>query len=77
MKTTIDLPDALLRRAETTAAERKTTLTELVIAGLNRVTASDADASDRERALARLRQGFHLGGTALSREETHGRRLVP
>lgn len=37
MKTTIDLPEALLHRAKVTAARRRTTLKNLVMEGLDRV----------------------------------------
>lgn len=40
MKTTIDLPDALLHRAKITAARRRTTLKTLVIEGLEQVLQS-------------------------------------
>lgn len=40
MKTTIELPDALLRRAKVLAAQRDTTLRELVIEGLQHITGS-------------------------------------
>jgi hypothetical protein len=36
MKTTLDLPEPLLRRAKRQALERKTTLKALVISGLKR-----------------------------------------
>jgi len=39
MKTTIELPDALLHRAKVVAAQRKTTLKQLMIEGLESVTA--------------------------------------
>ena len=73
MKTTIDLPDDLLHRAKVAAAQRKTTLKELVQAGLNWVMRSDTAASDRDEALAQLRKGLHLGGKPLTREKTHER----
>ncbi len=38
MKTTIELPDALLHRAKVVAAQRKTTLKQLMIEGLESVT---------------------------------------
>lgn len=38
MKTTIDLPEDLLHRAKITAAQRKTTLRELVVRGLEYAT---------------------------------------
>ena len=37
MKTTIDLPDALLHLAKVTAARRRTTLKDLVVQGLEQV----------------------------------------
>ncbi|MSU66855.1 MAG: hypothetical protein EXS38_12325 [Opitutus sp.] len=40
MKTTIELPDPLFRQAKIFAARRGTTLRELVVAGLQQVTAS-------------------------------------
>jgi hypothetical protein len=40
MKTTIDLPEALLHRAKVTAAQRSTTLKDLVVEGLKRVIQS-------------------------------------
>jgi hypothetical protein len=40
MKTTIELPDPLFRRAKILAARRGTTLRELVVEGLQHVTTS-------------------------------------
>jgi hypothetical protein len=37
VKTTIDLPDTLLHRAKVTAAQRRTTLKNLIVEGLERV----------------------------------------
>ncbi len=74
MKTTIDVPDDLLHRAKVFAAERQTTLKDLVIAGLDQVLQSASASGHREEALARLKRGFHLGGSALGRQEAHGRR---
>jgi len=73
MKTTIDLPDGLLHRAKVIAAQRRVTLKQLVVAGLELVTESPTDIPDRGAALARLQQGFHLGGKPLSRAEAHER----
>lgn len=73
MKTTIDLPDDLLHRAKVAAAQRKTTLKELVQAGLDWVLRLETTASDREEALAQLRKGMHLGGKPLTRERAHER----
>jgi hypothetical protein len=74
MKTTIDVPDDLLHRAKVLAAERETTLKELVVAGLDWVLRSDSKSSRRDEALGRLRTGLSLGGTPLSRQESHDRR---
>ncbi len=70
MKTTIDLPDELLHRAKIAAAERNTTLKELVQTGLTLVLRPTIPNDD---ALARLHKGFRLGGKALTRVETHER----
>lgn len=42
MRTTIDLPDALLRRAKATAAMRGVSMKELVIAAIERETRPEA-----------------------------------
>jgi hypothetical protein len=47
MKTTVELPDPLFRRAKILAARRGTTLRDLIIDGLQRVTdGSTAPAAD-------------------------------
>lgn len=73
MKTTIDLPDDLLHRAKVAAAQRKTTLKELVQAGLDWVLRSDTETADRTAALARLQKGLRLGGRPLTRDQAHER----
>ena len=51
MKTTIDLPEELLHRAKVAAAQRRTTLRELVFQGLAQVIEHpEADAEVRRRA---------------------------
>ena len=71
-KTTIDLPDDLLHRAKIVAAERRTTLKELVVAGLNQVVRSMTPAaSGQAQALACLEKGLRLGGHPLQRNQTH------
>lgn len=53
MKTTIDLPEDLLHRAKITAAQRKTTLKELVLQGLEYATRHempDPEVVRKERA---------------------------
>lgn len=44
MKTTVELPDRLFRRAKVLAAQRGTTLRELVVEGLRQVTESKGAA---------------------------------
>ncbi len=73
MKTTIDLPDELLHRAKVAAAQRKTTLRELMQTGLDWVLRSEADETVRPAALARLQKGLHLGDKPLTRDEAHER----
>ena len=73
MKTTIDLPEELLHRAKIAAAQRRTTLKDLVLTGLDWVLRNDSNTSQREAALGRLRQGIHLGAQPLTRADTHER----
>jgi hypothetical protein len=73
MKTTIDLPETLLHRAKIVAAQRKTTLKELVLLGLEQVIRSGADSADRQAALARLQKGLRLGGQPLTRNQAQER----
>lgn len=74
MKTTIDLPDEVLHRAKIVAAQRRTTLKELFLSGLEMAMRLEAEAPVREEALTRLRRGLNLGGRPLPREEIHERR---
>lgn len=73
MKTTIDLPDDLLHRAKILAAERRTTLKELVVNGLNYVLREESQTAVAQAALERLHQGLRLGGHALDRDQAHER----
>jgi hypothetical protein len=73
MKTTIDLPEDLLHKARILAAQRKTTLKELVQAGLQWVMRSEAASPEQQAALARLHKGLRLGGRPLTREQAHER----
>ena len=49
MKTTIELPDAIVHRAKVLAAERRVTLRELVLQGLEQVL-GEKQATARTRA---------------------------
>ena len=80
MKTTIDLPDDLLHRAKVVAAQRKTTLKELVIQGLEFATrkpVQDAETERKERAARLIAALSHGRNTEpigrLNREEIYDR----
>ena len=74
MKTTIDLPDEVLHRAKIVAAQKGTTLKELFLSGLELAMKAESEGPIREAAVSRLRQGLHLRGKPLTREQTHERR---
>lgn len=76
MKTTIDFPEEILHRAKIVAAERRTTLKDLVLTGLDLVLRSDSISVRRDEALNRLREGLRLGGKPASRQEAHERGQV-
>jgi len=80
MKTTIDFPDKLLHRAKVVAAQRRTTLRELVVRGLESVTDGISDESAenaRKQNLKRLLNAMQATNTQsmtpLSREEIYDR----
>ncbi len=73
MKTTIDLPDEILERSKIEAVRRRTTFKKLVIEGLESILGEQSKKSVPMGALARLKRGYHLGSTPLSREESHER----
>jgi hypothetical protein len=78
MKTTIDLPDEILHRAKVAAAERRTTLKALILAGLDQVLRSITQAPDAQAAaLDRLHKGLRLAGQPLTRDQAHERHPVP
>lgn len=76
MKTTIDLPDEILHRAKVVAAQRRITLKELIIGGLDWVTRPEAQSPGHQAAVARLQTGLRLSGKPLSRTEAHERKTV-
>jgi len=65
MKTTIDLPEEVLTRAKILAAERRTTLKELVIEGLRLVSreAAEMAAEERRAKSARLLSALQAHNT--------------
>jgi len=76
MKTTIELPDEVVRRAKIAAAERRTTLRALVLQGLEQVLVENP-VSARERAgklFAEMDQLPEFSASdRLSRSEAHAR----
>jgi hypothetical protein len=77
MKTTIDLPDEILHRAKVAAAQRKTTLKELVVSGLDIVLSPGTDfrqATDLAEALASGHNTKPVG--RLSRENVYERPVL-
>lgn len=79
MKTTIELPDAILRRAKVIAAERDTTLKELVTQALEMFLESSSKSDQKSgkkamRALLRRMQASNDESMQpLTREQIHDR----
>lgn len=79
MKTTIDLPEEVLVKAKIVAAERRTTLRELVVEGLKRVTETptDTEQAKRKATFKRLLKAMQASNTEpmipLKREEIYDR----
>jgi len=63
-----------LHRAKVVAAQRRTTLREMVLRGLDQVLGEKEEKVITVGAMARLERGIHLVGKFLSREEIHARR---
>jgi hypothetical protein len=79
MKTTIDLPEEILVRAKVVAAERRTTLRELVVEGLKRVTETPSlhELKKRQATMRQLLKDMQASNTEpmvpLKREEIYDR----
>jgi hypothetical protein len=73
MRTTVDLPDAMVERIKIAAARRRTTMRSLFIQGIESVLGDELDPEPSAEAVDRLRKGYHLGGRPLTREEIHAR----
>lgn len=80
MKTTIDFPNDLLHRAKVVAAQRRKTLRELVVRGLESVTSAESGESaehERKKTLARLLKDMQASNTEpmvpMTRDEIHER----
>ena len=76
MKTTIELPDAIIHQAKVLAAERRTSLRELVLQGLEHVLEEkQTQARDRAKRLfaAMDRLPVIAAKDRLSRSQAHAR----
>lgn len=73
VKTTVDLPDDILERTKIAAVRRRTSIKNLIIEGLEAVLREEIPAEPPADALTRLRQGYHLGGQPLTRDQAHAR----
>ncbi len=79
MKTTIDLPDDVFFKAKLLAAERRTTLKEIMIQGLRQITDTPPERAEKQRkaTLKRLLKAMKATNTEpmvpLTREEIHDR----
>jgi hypothetical protein len=73
VKTTVDIPDSILERTKIAAVRRRTSIKNLIIEGLETVLREEIPVMPPADALARLRQGYHLGGQPLNRNEVHAR----
>lgn len=71
---TIALERELIRRARVLAAQRATSISQMLGDELTRMV-EETELRDRakRRALADLQTGFHLGGRPASRDELHER----
>ena len=81
MKTTIELPDDIFLKAKLLAAERRTTLKEIMVQALKMFTNTPADAEEKKRKAvgARLLKALQASNTEpmvlLKREEIYDRGL--
>ena len=79
MKTTIDIPEDLFLKVKVLAAERRTTLKEIMVQALNRFTQTPTESEEKKRkaALKRLLKDMKASNTLpmklLKREEIYDR----
>jgi hypothetical protein len=70
---TIRLDEAIVRKCRHAAVEEDKSLSQWIAdLMIDAVSEVDVHHAARERALRRLKKGFALGGTPLSREEIYG-----
>ena len=72
---TLSIEKELLKKAKLMATKKETSVTKLLADQLNKIISEEDEyESSKKKALAKLRKGFHLGGTILCRrEELHER----
>ncbi len=71
---TLKLDENLLKKSRQMAVEKEKSLSQWLTDLMVRAITDDGRyAQAKKRALERLRNGFHLGGQPLSREEAHER----
>jgi len=71
---TLRLDESIIRQAKHAAVEQDQSLSEWITNLITRaVSKKTRSLSARERALQRMKRGFHLGNKPLSREEAHER----
>ncbi len=79
MKTTLELPDTILRKAKILAAERDTSLKDLVTQALERFIDAPVEAEERNRraSMKKLLKAMRASSSEpmkpLRREQTHDR----
>jgi len=73
MKTTIEIPDAILEQTKVAAVRRRTSMKNLMFQWLEMVLQEEPVAAPPAEALARLREGYHLVRHPMTREEIHAR----
>jgi len=73
---TLSIEKETLKKAKVLAAKKDISVTKLLAEQLAKIVSEeDHYEVSKRRALARLRKGFHLGGSILAkREELHERR---
>jgi hypothetical protein len=71
---TLKIDSQLLRKVKVLAAKQETSISALLVSLLEERVSRDIEYDQaKERALARMREGFDLGGRPFSRDELYDR----
>jgi hypothetical protein len=71
---TLKIDTQLLRKIKVLAAKQETSISALLVSLLEERVSRDLEYEQaKERALARMREGFDLGGRPFSRDELYDR----